>query len=150
MSVMTMSYAEALILPMPSLAEAAVSTAKPLSSRIAFNVSRIASSSSTSRMRLIAGSRGGERVAVLMQRENYDATAAELVASLRSDIRATEACDANRYNTRVPSYFVENFGCRATQADGAAIERQLLESGFQRAFQPIGADVVVLNTCTVT
>jgi threonylcarbamoyladenosine tRNA methylthiotransferase MtaB len=47
-------------------------------------------------------------------------------------------------------FHVENFGCRATQADGAAIERQLLETGFQRAFQPNQADVIVLNTCTVT
>jgi len=54
------------------------------------------------------------------------------------------------YNTPVPRFHVENFGCRATQADGAAIERQLLERGFQRAFQGSEADVVVLNTCTVT
>ena len=31
------------------------------------------------------------------------------------------------------TYHVENFGCRATQADGAAIERQLLDRGLQRA-----------------
>ena len=48
------------------------------------------------------------------------------------------------------SFYVKNFGCRATQADGAALERQLLETGLQRAFQPEAADVVVLNTCTVT
>jgi threonylcarbamoyladenosine tRNA methylthiotransferase MtaB len=50
----------------------------------------------------------------------------------------------------VPRFHVENFGCRATQADGAAIERQLLERGFERAMQQDHADVVVLNTCTVT
>lgn len=50
----------------------------------------------------------------------------------------------------VPRFHVENFGCRATQADGAAIERQLLGQGFQRAFAEHQADVVVLNTCTVT
>jgi len=44
---------------------------------------------------------------------------------------------------------VENFGCRATQADGAAIERQLLDRGLQRA-AAVEAEVVVLNTCTVT
>jgi threonylcarbamoyladenosine tRNA methylthiotransferase MtaB len=54
------------------------------------------------------------------------------------------------YNTPVPRFHVENFGCRATQADGAAIERQLLEQGFQRAIAEHRADVVVLNTCTVT
>src|SRR3974390_1537431 len=48
-----------------------------------------------------------------------------------------------------PSY-IEQFGCRATQADGAAIERQLRERGFAAAAQSSAADVVVLNTCTVT
>jgi threonylcarbamoyladenosine tRNA methylthiotransferase MtaB len=50
----------------------------------------------------------------------------------------------------VATYFVENFGCRATQADGAAIERQLLDRGMARAASPAEAEVVVLNTCTVT
>jgi tRNA A37 methylthiotransferase MiaB len=54
------------------------------------------------------------------------------------------------YNTTVPRFHVENFGCRATQADGAAIERQLLEQGLQRAVAEHPADIVVLNTCTVT
>ncbi|MGA2369214.1 MAG: tRNA (N(6)-L-threonylcarbamoyladenosine(37)-C(2))-methylthiotransferase MtaB [Candidatus Korobacteraceae bacterium] len=48
------------------------------------------------------------------------------------------------------TYHVENFGCRATQADGAAIERQLLDRGFQRAGAANQAEIVVLNTCTVT
>ncbi|MGH9532002.1 MAG: tRNA (N(6)-L-threonylcarbamoyladenosine(37)-C(2))-methylthiotransferase MtaB [Terriglobales bacterium] len=48
------------------------------------------------------------------------------------------------------SYFVHNFGCRATQADGAALERRLLESGMQCAQDAGRADVVVLNSCTVT
>jgi threonylcarbamoyladenosine tRNA methylthiotransferase MtaB len=50
----------------------------------------------------------------------------------------------------VATYHVENFGCRATQADGAAIERQLLDRGLQRATAANQAEVVVLNTCTVT
>jgi threonylcarbamoyladenosine tRNA methylthiotransferase MtaB len=48
------------------------------------------------------------------------------------------------------TFYIEQFGCRATQADGAAIERQLLEQGFQAAGEAAAADVVVLNTCTVT
>ena len=48
------------------------------------------------------------------------------------------------------SFFVENFGCRATQADGAAIERQLADQGLSRADTAAEAEVVVLNTCTVT
>jgi threonylcarbamoyladenosine tRNA methylthiotransferase MtaB len=50
----------------------------------------------------------------------------------------------------VPGFFVENFGCRATQADGAALERQFEERGLVRTSTPAQASVVVLNTCTVT
>lgn len=50
----------------------------------------------------------------------------------------------------MPAYFVQNFGCRATQADGAAIERQLTQKGLARADSSDQADVVILNTCTVT
>jgi threonylcarbamoyladenosine tRNA methylthiotransferase MtaB len=48
------------------------------------------------------------------------------------------------------TFFIEQFGCRATQADGAAIERQLREQGCALAPDSSSADVVVLNTCTVT
>lgn len=48
------------------------------------------------------------------------------------------------------TYHVQNFGCRATQADGAAIERQLVDRGLERAGDASSAEVVVLNTCTVT
>jgi threonylcarbamoyladenosine tRNA methylthiotransferase MtaB len=48
------------------------------------------------------------------------------------------------------SFYVENFGCRATQADGAAIERQFQARGLERADAPDQAEIVVLNTCTVT
>lgn len=49
----------------------------------------------------------------------------------------------------MPTYHVENFGCRATQADGAALERQFEGRGLVRT-SAADADVVVLNTCTVT
>lgn len=45
---------------------------------------------------------------------------------------------------------MENFGCRATQADGAAIERQFRDRGWNRADDSGTAEIVVLNTCTVT
>jgi threonylcarbamoyladenosine tRNA methylthiotransferase MtaB len=54
------------------------------------------------------------------------------------------------YYENVPGYYVENFGCRATQADGAALERQLEEQGLARASVPAQAEVVVINSCTVT
>ena len=55
-----------------------------------------------------------------------------------------------RYDKSVPGYYVENFGCRATQADGATLERQFEERGFSRASTSAQAAIVVLNTCTVT
>ena len=48
------------------------------------------------------------------------------------------------------SFYIQQFGCRATQADGAAIERQLLERGCTLAECPRDAEIVVINTCTVT
>ena len=48
------------------------------------------------------------------------------------------------------TFHIENFGCRATQADAAAIERQLLDRGFVPAKDAAHAEVVVVNTCTVT
>ncbi len=47
-------------------------------------------------------------------------------------------------------FYIENFGCRATQADGAALERQFLDRGLERAGSARDAEIVVLNTCTVT
>jgi threonylcarbamoyladenosine tRNA methylthiotransferase MtaB len=48
------------------------------------------------------------------------------------------------------TFYIQQFGCRATQADGAAIERQLLDRGCTAASESASADVVVVNTCTVT
>jgi threonylcarbamoyladenosine tRNA methylthiotransferase MtaB len=50
----------------------------------------------------------------------------------------------------MPSFFIEQFGCRATQADGAALERQLLDRGCISASTAAAADIIVVNTCTVT
>jgi threonylcarbamoyladenosine tRNA methylthiotransferase MtaB len=54
-----------------------------------------------------------------------------------------------RYDSPVSTYHVENFGCRATQADGAALERQFESRGLRHA-SATQADLVILNTCTVT
>ncbi|MDQ6698642.1 MAG: tRNA (N(6)-L-threonylcarbamoyladenosine(37)-C(2))-methylthiotransferase MtaB [Acidobacteriota bacterium] len=48
------------------------------------------------------------------------------------------------------NFFVQNFGCRATQADGAALEAKLAESGLTAATERSEANLVILNTCTVT
>jgi threonylcarbamoyladenosine tRNA methylthiotransferase MtaB len=48
------------------------------------------------------------------------------------------------------TFYIQQFGCRATQADGAALERQLLERGCSAVSDAAAADFVVVNTCTVT
>ncbi len=50
----------------------------------------------------------------------------------------------------MPTFYIEQFGCRATQADGAAIERQLREQGCSATATSHAAEFVVVNTCTVT
>jgi threonylcarbamoyladenosine tRNA methylthiotransferase MtaB len=50
----------------------------------------------------------------------------------------------------VGKFFIQNFGCRATQADGAALETLLEAKGLEAAAERRHADLVVLNTCTVT
>ncbi len=48
------------------------------------------------------------------------------------------------------TFYLENFGCRATEADAAAMRRALRSAGWIMLDQHASADVVVLNTCTVT
>jgi len=48
------------------------------------------------------------------------------------------------------TFQILNFGCRASQADGAAIKKQLLESGLQEVENAAASEVAILNTCTVT
>src|SRR5258707_3007313 len=50
----------------------------------------------------------------------------------------------------MPLFFIKQLGGRATQADGAALERQLLDRGCAPAPTPAAADIIVINTCTVT
>jgi len=51
---------------------------------------------------------------------------------------------------QVGKFYVQNFGCRATQADGAALETLLTAKGLEAAAERSHADLVILNTCTVT
>lgn len=48
------------------------------------------------------------------------------------------------------TFYVQNFGCRATQADGAALEGLLSQQGMTASEAAPAADLVILNTCTVT
>ena len=48
------------------------------------------------------------------------------------------------------TFYVRNFGCRATQADGAGLEAELTARGLEAGGTASAADVVIVNTCTVT
>lgn len=48
------------------------------------------------------------------------------------------------------TFSVINFGCRATQADGAAVEQSLRGLDLRESSSWRRSDVVVINTCTVT
>jgi threonylcarbamoyladenosine tRNA methylthiotransferase MtaB len=50
----------------------------------------------------------------------------------------------------MPRFFIQSFGCRASQADGSALEAQLSSCGLEHSNDRSAADFVVLNTCTVT
>jgi threonylcarbamoyladenosine tRNA methylthiotransferase MtaB len=50
----------------------------------------------------------------------------------------------------VAEYHVENFGCRASRADGEIISAELRHRGLSPASSPARADVIVVNTCSVT
>jgi threonylcarbamoyladenosine tRNA methylthiotransferase MtaB len=50
----------------------------------------------------------------------------------------------------VAEYHVENFGCRASRADGEIISAELRQRGLSPALSPARADVIVANTCSVT
>jgi threonylcarbamoyladenosine tRNA methylthiotransferase MtaB len=49
----------------------------------------------------------------------------------------------------VPRFYVENFGCRAARADGEAVSARLRAEGLNESGLN-AADVVVINTCSVT
>ena len=48
------------------------------------------------------------------------------------------------------AFFITNFGCRASQSEGASIHQELLESHAVESESAYQADVVVVNSCTVT
>ena len=48
------------------------------------------------------------------------------------------------------TFHILNFGCRASQADGAALKQQLLQAGLHEVAGVEESAVAILNTCTVT
>src|SRR5262244_3957251 len=48
------------------------------------------------------------------------------------------------------TFFVTNFGCRASQSEGASIHQELLDGNAIASGSAYDADVVIVNSCTVT
>src|SRR5213593_4025464 len=48
------------------------------------------------------------------------------------------------------AFFITNFGCRASQSEGASIHQELLDSHAVESESAYEADVVIVNSCTVT
>ena len=47
-------------------------------------------------------------------------------------------------------FHVANFGCRASQSEGAAIQEEMLDSDFSHSSSAYDSDVLIVNSCTVT
>jgi tRNA-2-methylthio-N6-dimethylallyladenosine synthase len=47
------------------------------------------------------------------------------------------------------SFFIETFGCQMNKAESGALEKQLIDSGWDLAADSADADLVILNTCSV-
>src|SRR5688572_9227423 len=48
------------------------------------------------------------------------------------------------------TFHITNFGCRASQSEGASIHQELLESHATECDSAYAANVVIVNSCTVT
>jgi len=58
--------------------------------------------------------------------------------------------DFSGFSMSNSTFSILNFGCRASQSDGAALEQALLGENLEKGRSGAAADVVVINTCTVT
>jgi tRNA-2-methylthio-N6-dimethylallyladenosine synthase len=50
---------------------------------------------------------------------------------------------------RKRSYYIRSFGCQMNEADSEVMERLLEREGYAKVDSPEGADVIILNTCSV-
>lgn len=48
------------------------------------------------------------------------------------------------------TFNITNFGCRASQSEGAAIQEELIAADAVESASPLDANVVIVNSCTVT
>ena len=57
---------------------------------------------------------------------------------------------SNRYGFNLMKrYWIENYGCQMNKAEAEALAVELEARGWSRAGEPVIADLVVLNTCSV-
>ncbi|HEY6467652.1 MAG TPA: tRNA (N(6)-L-threonylcarbamoyladenosine(37)-C(2))-methylthiotransferase MtaB [Candidatus Acidoferrales bacterium] len=50
----------------------------------------------------------------------------------------------------MPTFSIENFGCRATEADAVALRHAMQDGGWIDTHDHHASEVIILNTCTVT
>jgi len=48
------------------------------------------------------------------------------------------------------TFNIVNFGCRASQSEGASIHQELVDARITSSDSPYDANVVIVNSCTVT
>jgi threonylcarbamoyladenosine tRNA methylthiotransferase MtaB len=70
--------------------------------------------------------------------------------SRRRDSVATPFYLSYNLPLSMATFHILNFGCRASQADGATLKQQLLQAGLQEVATAEASAVAILNTCTVT
>jgi threonylcarbamoyladenosine tRNA methylthiotransferase MtaB len=51
---------------------------------------------------------------------------------------------------RARTFHIANFGCRAAQSEGASIHQELASANAEETASAFGANVVIVNSCTVT
>jgi len=49
----------------------------------------------------------------------------------------------------MPKAYIETYGCSLNKADSSVIQSILLENGYEITDSPEGADLIIVNTCTV-
>ena len=47
------------------------------------------------------------------------------------------------------NFYIKTFGCQMNYADSEKINMILLSAGLRKVVDPVKADVVILNTCSV-
>jgi tRNA-2-methylthio-N6-dimethylallyladenosine synthase len=47
------------------------------------------------------------------------------------------------------TYYIKTFGCQMNYADSEKIDMILRSAGFRKVLDPVGADIIIMNTCSV-